>query len=151
MINNEDVIENKESKYIIVRIFFFIVGIISLVLGTIGIILPILPTVPFYLLASYCFMKASKRFNDWFISTKLYKKYVSGFVEHKAMSIGGMMILLIVVSAMLIMAMCMVSHVMPMAIVLNLLLVCKYTYFITKVKVVSKAELIEMKEKEVKI
>lgn len=141
-------IENKQSKYLVVRILFLIVGVLSLTLGTIGIFLPILPTTPLYLLASYCFMRGSQRFNDWFISTKVYKKYVSGFVEHKAMSVVGQMLLLTFVSAMLIMAMIMVKDVMPMAICLNVLLLIKYGYFITRVKVVSKAELLEIKAKK---
>ncbi len=137
--------EEKQSKYLIVRILFLLLGVISLVLGTIGIILPILPTVPLYLLTSYCFMKASKKFNDWFISTKLYVKYVSGFAEHKAMSITGQLLLLSLVSIMLIFAMWKVS-VLPMTITLNILLVIKYSYFIANVKTVSKKELTQIKE-----
>ncbi len=141
-------LENKESKYLISRILFLLLGIICLILGTIGIILPILPTVPFYLLSSYCFVKSSQKFNDWFVNSKLYIKYVSGFVEHKSMSLKGMISLLLLVSIMLIIAMCMVPSVLPMAIVLNVLLVCKYMYFITKVDVVSTKELKEIKLKK---
>ena len=39
------------------KIIFVIVGVISLLLGIIGTVLPILPTVPFLLLASYCFAR----------------------------------------------------------------------------------------------
>ncbi|MFI3252419.1 MAG: YbaN family protein [bacterium] len=148
MEENKQNIEDKQSKYMVVRILLIIVGVLSLILGTIGIFLPVLPTTPLYLLTSYCFMRGSKRFNDWFTSTKLYKKYVSGFVEYKAMSIFGVSVMLIFVSSMLILAMCMVPNVLPMAIVLNLLIVVKYGYFITKVRVVSKEELLEIKAKK---
>lgn len=137
----------EKSKYLIIRIFLFIVGLISLVLGVIGIVLPILPTTPFFLLTSYCFMKSSKRFNDWFSNTKLYKKYISGFVEYKSMSIVGECILLVSVSVMLILAMLMVS-ILPMTIALNILLAIKYLYFITNIKTVSSEELKEMKQKK---
>lgn len=59
-----------------------------------------------------------------------------------------MMTLLTFVSIMLILAMCMVSHVLPMAIVLNILLIIKYSYFIARVKVVSKEELSKIKAKK---
>lgn len=137
--------ENKQSRFLIIRILFLLLGILSFVVGTIGIILPILPTVPLYLLASYCFMKSSTKFNNWFISTKLYVKYVSGFVEYKSMSLFGELLLLICVSIMLIFAMWKVS-VLPMTICLNLLLVFKYGYFIKNIKTVSRKELKEMKE-----
>ena len=41
------------------KIIFVIVGFISLLLGIMGTVLPILPTVPFLLLASYCFARGS--------------------------------------------------------------------------------------------
>lgn len=136
--------EQQQSKYLIIRILLFLVGIISLALGVIGIILPILPTTPFFLLTSYCFMKSSKKFNDWFIATKMYKKYISGFVEHKAMSLKGELILLTLVSIMLIFAMYKVS-VLPMTICINILLAIKYSYFIFNIKTVSTEELKEIK------
>ena len=47
------------------KIIFVIVGFISLLLGLIGIVLPILPTVPFLLLTSYCFARGSNKFETW--------------------------------------------------------------------------------------
>ena len=41
------------------KAFFVALGCISLALGTIGIALPILPTVPFYLLTAFCFASAA--------------------------------------------------------------------------------------------
>ena len=50
-----------------IRILWIILGFISLGLGTVGIALPILPTVPFYLATVFCFAKSLKRLHDWFI------------------------------------------------------------------------------------
>lgn len=52
---------------------FVALGCISLALGTIGIALPILPTVPFYLLTAFCFANSSERLHTWFTHTTVYK------------------------------------------------------------------------------
>ncbi|MCR4768562.1 MAG: YbaN family protein [Saccharofermentans sp.] len=67
------------------KIIFIVVGCICLALGTVGVFLPILPTTPFYLITLYCFARSSKRLEDWFKGTKLYKKHLESFVEKKGM------------------------------------------------------------------
>lgn len=56
------------------KILYIMIGCISLGLGIIGVILPILPTVPFVLLAAFCFAKSSERLDGWFKNTKLYRE-----------------------------------------------------------------------------
>ena len=71
-------IENKLdiSNYggIMKKILYIFIGCISLELGIIGVILPILPTVPFVLLAAFCFARSSERLDGWFKNTKLYRE-----------------------------------------------------------------------------
>ena len=67
------------SYKILIRYFWISLGCISFILGTIGIILPLLPTVPFYLLTLYCFSKGSQRLHQWFRQTDLYKKTFGRF------------------------------------------------------------------------
>lgn len=55
------------------KILYIMIGCISLGLGIIGVTLPILPTVPFVLLAAFCFAKSSEKLDGWFKNTKLYK------------------------------------------------------------------------------
>lgn len=68
--------ELDESNYrgIMRKILYIMIGCISLGLGIIGVILPILPTVPFLLLAAFCFARSSERLNGWFKNTKLYRE-----------------------------------------------------------------------------
>lgn len=56
------------------KILYIFIGCISLELGIIGVILPILPTVPFVLLAAFCFARSSERLDSWFKNTKLYRE-----------------------------------------------------------------------------
>ena len=56
------------------KIIYIFIGCISLGLGIIGVILPILPTVPFVLLAAFCFAKSSERLDGWFKNTTLYRE-----------------------------------------------------------------------------
>lgn len=73
-------------------------GTLCLVLGTIGIVLPILPTVPFYLATVFCYAKGSQRLHDWFIGTKLYKDHLEEFVEKKGMTMSAKIKMVIVVT-----------------------------------------------------
>ncbi|TDL98745.1 DUF454 domain-containing protein [Macrococcus brunensis] len=69
------------------RIFLISIGIVSTVLGLIGVVLPLLPTTPFVLLAAICFARSSDRFHDWLISTKVYKAYVLEFQKNRGFTL----------------------------------------------------------------
>lgn len=68
------------------KAFFIALGCVSLALGTIGIVLPILPTVPFYLLTAFCLANSSERLHDWFIHTTVYKKYIGSYFRRRGMT-----------------------------------------------------------------
>ena len=76
-----------ENAVTIKRMIFLIVGCVSLALGCTGIVLPILPTVPFFLLTVFCFANSSQKLHDWFIGTRMYKKHLESFVQKKGMTI----------------------------------------------------------------
>ena len=121
------------------RILFIILGFIFVAIGAVGIAVPILPTTPFLLLASFFFAKGSKRFHDWFISTKLYKKHLESFVKSKAMTLKSKLSILLPVSAMLIITFIFVNN-LHARIVLVILFIGKYLYFFTQIKTIKNSE-----------
>ena len=116
------------------KILFLIGGFISLALGLVGIamtFIPLIPfpTTPFLLAASFCFTKGSKRFDQWFRGTKLYKRYLSDYVSTRSMTKKQKFTILLVASVALLIPFILVD-VLLMRIFLVLIAACKYAYFI---------------------
>ena len=68
------------------RIVLIIVGMLSLVLGIIGIFLPVLPTVPFVLLAAACFSRASTRMHRWLLGLPFAGKVIDDYEKGRGVS-----------------------------------------------------------------
>ena len=64
-----------------VRVLLFGLGSLSVVLGVIGIFLPLLPTTPFLLLAAGCFVRSSDRFYTWLVSHPVLSKYILAYLD----------------------------------------------------------------------
>ena len=67
------------------KYLFAFLGTVSLVLGIMGICLPVLPTTPFLLLSAAMYMRSSQRLYDWLMSHKHLGAYIRNFREHKAL------------------------------------------------------------------
>ena len=83
------------------KIGLIALGTLSLIVGIIGIFLPILPTTPLLLLTSYCYIKSSERLSEKFMSTKIYDKYVRNFHEQGGMTLKAKLCLTVPVSLLL--------------------------------------------------
>ncbi|MGL5085249.1 MAG: YbaN family protein [Clostridium sp.] len=121
---------SKVKKYIYITI-----GLISFVLGAIGVILPILPTTPFLLLSSFCFAKGSDRFNNWFLQTKLYKKHLESFVNKREMTLKQKIAILAFADTMILIPIIFVNS-MHMRIFLVCLIIFKLYYFVFKISTI---------------
>ena len=60
----------------VVRVAYIVLGTVSLVLGVVGIFVPLLPTTPFLLLTAYCYSRSSTKYYNWLISQPRLGKYI---------------------------------------------------------------------------
>ena len=66
------------------KTIYIILGTISLVLGTLGVFLPLLPTTPFYLLTAWLYMRGSQKMYDKVMSNRYFGSIVRNFQEDKS-------------------------------------------------------------------
>lgn len=69
------------------RYILIAIGLIAAIVGFIGIVVPLLPTTPFLLLAAVCFSRSSERFNRWLVNTKIYGEYVESFKRDRGFTL----------------------------------------------------------------
>jgi len=101
----------------------------------VGIVLPILPTTPLFLLAAFCFVKGSEKFDRWFKGTNLYKKYLEDFVREKAMTKKQKWSILLTADAMIAIPFFLIdSFIVKFCLIL--VIVFKYYYFMYKIKTI---------------
>lgn len=124
----------------VLKVIYIVLGFLFLGLGGLGVALPILPTTPFLLLASYCFAKGSDYFHKWFISTRLYKNHLEEFIKTRAMTLKKKLSILLPVSAMLITTAFFINNVYA-RIGIFLIIVLKYYYFFTHISTIKQSEI----------
>ena len=112
------------------KAFFIVLGCLSLGLGAVGAVLPILPTVPFLMLAAFCFAKSSEKLHNWFISTKLYKKNLESFVQGKGMAMKTKIRIMVMVTMLMSIGFIMMHAVPVGRIILGFVWIFHVLYFI---------------------
>jgi len=68
-----------------VRLFCLGAGLTALGLGILGVVLPVLPTTPFILLAAACFARSSARFHDWLLRQPIAGPIIQEWQTHRSM------------------------------------------------------------------
>lgn len=121
------------------KTLYVVLGFFFVALGGLGAFIPVLPTVPFLLLASFFFLRGSARFYNWFARTWLYKKYLKDYNEQRAMTLKNKFSILLPVSAILIVVMLLADS-LVVRIILGCLMVIKYYFFFRHIDTIPAAE-----------
>ena len=109
------------------KVFFVVLGCLSLGLGALGAVLPLLP-------AAFCFAKSSEKLHGWFVSTKLYKKNLESFVQGKGMTVRTKIRIMLTVTFLMSIGFIMMHAVPVGRIVLGIVWLFHILYFIFGIK-----------------
>lgn len=122
------------------RFLWVVGGLLCLMLGTIGLILPILPTVPFYMATTFCFARSSEKLHQWFLGTEVYKKHLESFVKQKVMTMKTKCSILVMVTIVMGFAFFMMKNVLVGRISLFLVWLFHLLYFFFRVRTINENE-----------
>ena len=120
-------------KYKIKKLVYIILAFLFLVIGAIGVVLPVLPTTPFLLATSFFFARGSEKFNKWFLSTKLYENHLESFIESRTMTLKTKARILSLSTIMLIIAIYLVNNIYARLTIICVI-IYKYYYFIFNIR-----------------
>ena len=120
---------------------FIGLGTLTLVLGCVGAVLPILPTVPFLMLTLYFYGRSSEKLHTWFIGTKLYKNNLESFVEKRRMTMKTKLSIIGTVTLLMAFGFYMMRNVPVGQICLGVVWVCHLLYFILRVKTIHDSQI----------
>lgn len=115
------------------NILFIILGIIFVAIGMIGVVVPVLPTTPFLIVASIFFAKGSYKFDSWFRGTKLYINYAEDFIRDRSMTLKRKITLMVFSDLMLLFPLILLNNIYIKAFIISLI-IFKYYYFIFQIK-----------------
>ncbi|MYL21598.1 DUF454 family protein [Halobacillus litoralis] len=81
----------------VVKILLIIVGSLSLGLGILGIVLPLIPTTPFLLLTAACYVRSSDRLYNWLMTNKWFGSYIQNYKSGRGLPMKAKISILIMI------------------------------------------------------
>ncbi len=66
----------------IIRLLYLLAGLLCVLLGLIGVVLPLLPTTPFLLLAAFCFSRSSERLHQYLLNHPWFGQLIRDWENH---------------------------------------------------------------------
>lgn len=112
---------------------YLTLGVLSVGLGVIGVILPVLPTTPFLLLAALLFSKSSDRIRNKYENSRFYQRQMKDFVESRTMTRRRKWTILIFADIVLTISF-ILTEITVLRVILILLFLTKHWYFYRFVK-----------------
>jgi uncharacterized protein len=117
----------------LINFLLILAGSISVLLGIIGIFVPILPTTPFLLLAAACYIRSSDKFYSWLINNRWLGKYIQDYREKRGMKLSSKVLSISMLSVSIMYAVIYATDILILRIVL-LLIAVSVTYHLVSIK-----------------
>ena len=124
------------------KILYMILGYAGVGMGVLGVVIPVLPTVPFLLLAAYCFARSSEKLERWLRGTKLYEDNLADFAAGKGMTRKAKCRIMLTVTLLMSVGFLMMGRkgIVAGCVVLALVWICHLIYFIFAIQTIPAVE-----------
>ena len=126
------------------KIFNMILGCFGVGMGAVGTMIPVLPTFPFLMLATFCFARSSEKLDRWFKNTKLYKANLEDLASGRGMTMKAKIRIMVTVTLLMSVGFIMmgIKGIVTGCIVLGCVWVAHILYFLFGIKTIPATEVI---------
>ena len=116
------------------KLCYLALGFVGLGLGALGAVLPLLPALPFLLLAAFGFGKSSEKLDRWFKGTRLYRDNLADLAAGRGLTRGAKVRIMVTVTVLMVIGFILMHAVIVGRIVLGCVWVGHLLYFLFGVK-----------------
>jgi uncharacterized membrane protein YbaN (DUF454 family) len=85
----------RDSSEKVKRTIYVLAGTIVLVIGAVGVVVPVLPTTPFLLLSAACYMRGSERLHSWMLNNRVFGTFIRDYREGKGIAFRNKLLTLV--------------------------------------------------------